>query len=46
MILALPIRVETLLTFGRFHEYSSRATLKRGIPNGASLLDEEDNNYA
>jgi len=37
---------QRLLTSGQFHEYASRATLKRGIPNGASSLDEEDNNYA
>jgi hypothetical protein len=27
-------------------EYASRTTSKRGIPNGTSLLNEEDNNNA
>jgi hypothetical protein len=34
------------LTSGQFQEYAFRTTSKRGIRNGASSLDEEDNNYA
>jgi hypothetical protein len=34
------------LTFVQFSEYPSKTTLKRGIPDGASLPDKEDNNNA
>src|SRR5512133_1049927 len=44
--ISLSLKYVRLLTFGQLHEYAARATLKRGIPNGASLLDEEDNNNA